>query len=236
MGRKILFLHVHKSGGTSFVALAKRNCRLAPIHANGNPQDEDGNLIAFWEWGEAEQAAYFARDDQDFVAREGPLLGLRALPGVDRVVIARDPFDRFISHYRQLYVRGRGYRDVGPDTEDAVLAQRHDHKMFDNFLTRQLLAHVPERVGPAEAAEAAATLESFRFVFALPHLERDVSAMRALGWHDFALAREAVHAPEGYDALRASCPRLFAAFEEWNHFDRALFERIAAGRNGALAA
>lgn len=230
MKRKIAFLHVHKAGGTSFVDLARRNCRLHEPNKNGNPYDGTGQILRFWHWPEGAQRLVFSSTYFDFVAREGPIWGIERYDWVDWVTILRHPFDRALSHYHQEWVG----RQTGPrptaETEDAVVRIMRGHRIFDNFITRQFLRTDPKAVTEAHLAEALETLDSFRFVFDLAKLADQIGAMAALGWTDLEMTRKAVASPEGYGAIRADCPGLMAYLEEASRFDRVLYDEVRAGR------
>ena len=69
----LVFVHVHKGGGTTLVDMAQGNrAGLAHVNRNGDPV-VDGRRVPWWTMGASEQARWFAtlrQQDVRFVATE----------------------------------------------------------------------------------------------------------------------------------------------------------------------
>ena len=103
----ILFLHFHRSGGTSIVQMFSRAGRvLHDPHVNGNPWLGDrSGLVEFWRFDRRQftgwideitsQGVEFIACEWDFLRRENRC----PRDGLALVTCLRDPFERLVSDY-----------------------------------------------------------------------------------------------------------------------------------------
>ena len=73
----LIFVHVHKGGGTTLVDMARGNrAGLARVNRNGDPE-LGGRRVPWWTMGASEQARWFATNKHRFI-RGKQQLGRRA--------------------------------------------------------------------------------------------------------------------------------------------------------------
>ena len=103
----LVFVHVHKGGGTTLVDMARGNrAGLARVNRNGDPV-VDGRRVPWWTMGASEQARWFASlraQAVRFVATEKGFPGsanlLAPLPNkLVYAIVVREPTRRFVSYY-----------------------------------------------------------------------------------------------------------------------------------------
>mmetsp|Transcript_12597 Transcript_12597/g.41296 ORF Transcript_12597/g.41296 Transcript_12597/m.41296 type:complete len:354 (-) Transcript_12597:1717-2778(-) len=101
----LVFVHVHKGGGTTFVATARGNrAGLARNERNGDPVS-DGGRQEWWRLSPATQARWFRtlrrKKGVRFVATEKGFPSANLLAPVDLVyaIVIREPASRFVSYY-----------------------------------------------------------------------------------------------------------------------------------------
>ncbi|MFC1542420.1 sulfotransferase family 2 domain-containing protein [Pseudomonadota bacterium] len=114
--RLIWFQHLSKSAGTSIVELAMANDeKFYPQHSNGNPRNNDGTLIRFWDMDSYQLRKFVDECEHEgitFVATEWGAPDFSALasdPRVTLITCLRDPLERFMSNY--YYGFYLGYTD-----------------------------------------------------------------------------------------------------------------------------
>ena len=116
----VYYLHIYKSGGTSFCATAQRARKRVPVDRTRQQQLNCNVPHDLIRRGVGEQLKHVRQYDVSANEHDGlPLLESMLLPPaqVAYVVTLREPHDRFLSHFRaaqQFSVANRGaYRDVG---------------------------------------------------------------------------------------------------------------------------
>lgn len=104
----LVFVHVHKGGGTTFVGMARGNAAgLAAEERNGDPVGEGRERVAWWTLDAQAQARWFARlrgrDGVRFVSTEKGFprysTNLLAPAGLVYAIVVREPARRFVSYY-----------------------------------------------------------------------------------------------------------------------------------------
>lgn len=105
MKKKIYFLHVPKSGGTSCFHICRDILRLQFKEnvSNGNWMVGYKNRVPFWTWSEEEQRKAF--DDVDVLFNENNLGDAFYPDKVKYVVCIRNPIDCVISMYQNQFVK-----------------------------------------------------------------------------------------------------------------------------------
>ena len=168
------YLHIHKGGGSSFIALARANGRTfwSP-HKNGNPifpyPDQKFSFrdrrIPFWLWDEKHQTDFVLSGAADFICNER-CLG-NAMPNDERILFAttlRNPIDLVISNYRQR--QRRGFFSEEETLAECVRQARY--AWLDNYLVRHFIPEKENtRVTPADLAMAKERLSRFGLVMFL---------------------------------------------------------------------
>jgi hypothetical protein len=107
MKKLIWFMHFHKCAGTSIVHLFKKNgYKLYENNANGNPLDENSDVIELWKYDQLELSSFIDRchgSGVGFVATEWGVPDIDFLSSREDIVLVtvlRDPYARFVSNFR----------------------------------------------------------------------------------------------------------------------------------------
>lgn len=229
-GDRFYFLHIKKCAGTSFVALARANCRLYPENLNGNPvygaaagEAMKDSFLPFWTWSLEEQEALFTKGDCDFIANERTLTDdFGMIDGVTYVTTLRDPVERFISQYYHEAELGNISHDL-PGFINGFIGKL---PWTQNFMTWQLTGMRVGKPCDARAVDLAIErLSRFHHVFFKESYSEDVLAMAAHGW-------EVGHIPVGNRRNDFSKDILTKAdldlVQEFHQTDMAIYDRARA--------
>ena len=191
--RLIWFQHFHKAAGTSIVNLAKVNREvLYPNQDNGNPLDENGQLIPLWDYSDSELTQFIDRCESmgvTFVANEWRAVNFELLANDPRVVVItcfRDPLKRLLSNFYFDY--WSGYTDC--DSIEQYINSDGCFTMF-NYYCRILSRHdsSTQSIGEEHFEAAQAELAHFDRIVVLES-DRDFSAIRkALNWPEDVQSR-----------------------------------------------
>ena len=125
--KKILFMHFHKSFGSSVVNTFKHKFKLHDMNMNGNPWVENSHVILFNEMNNNELTNWYNSINCDLVCLEWNFFtNFNQLHSklFNFITILRDPYDRFISTYK-LYLARKG------NEKDNIW--EFSSKKFDNF-------------------------------------------------------------------------------------------------------
>ncbi|MEM9805444.1 MAG: hypothetical protein AAF959_09190 [Cyanobacteria bacterium P01_D01_bin.56] len=184
--RLIWFQHFHKAAGTSIVNLAKLNQEvLYPNHDNGNPLDENGQIIPLWDYSDSELTQFIDRCEDmgvTFVANEWEAVNFELLANDPRVFIItcfRDPLKRLLSNFYFDY--WSGYTNC--DSIEQYLNSDGCFTMF-NYYCRILSRHngSVKSVDVAQFEAAQVELAHFDHLVLLES-DRNFSDLRkALNW------------------------------------------------------
>ena len=106
--KKILFMHFHKSYGTSLISTFKLKFKLYEKNMNGNPWVENSHVILFNEMNNNELINWYNSINCDLVCLEWNFFtNFNSLHSklFNFITILRDPYDRFISAYKIYHSR-----------------------------------------------------------------------------------------------------------------------------------
>lgn len=196
------FLHFHKAGGTSVVALARRNGEvLHDPNLNGCPLSADRKVLRLWERsadGLHDFLDAAAKSGVTFVASEWGVPDLEVLsgrPDVRVVTVVRDPIKRIISNFK--FDQRYGY------SEWHSLAAWVDHPVkthtFSNYYTRMLARHEWRDDAPSDELLAAAW-RNLTLVDAAVVMENGDwvgTFCQRLGWHPYKIHENRSNLPIG---------------------------------------
>ncbi len=142
--RLIWFHHFEKAAGTSVVQLARQNGEVFfPKESNGDPRDDNNNLINLWDYTPAELldfVQYCEMKNVTFVCTSFGAPNFATLSMDPRVVLVttlRDPLRRLVSHFRYDYFRGGPYRNIEDFGASGKATMYSFHKL-DNYYCRIL--------------------------------------------------------------------------------------------------
>ena len=228
------FLHVHKGGGTYLINEARRQCKLYPVEANGNPLYAGGGPeIPYWTWDHVRQRDFLLSLGDCFIANEHALGEEFVLhPDIVYVTILRDPLDRVLSQFN-AEVRGfeSGARDAAPY---AWLFQKKGFAWFcenlasevnwaNNYMVKQLTTEVGRKfVTTDDLRLAMGRLRLFDTVVLFERVPSSGNIMAKFGWTYFDEQFERVNATDARSALAAE-PAALAALEQVNALDLELY-------------
>lgn len=99
--KPVLFLHFHKSGGTTVNTIFEGVLQKFPNHANGNPHNDKG-VILFWKFSPGRFSRFYQKlsnNGTKFIAMEWNFFQ-RPIPWkkFHFLTVIRDPYERFISN------------------------------------------------------------------------------------------------------------------------------------------
>jgi hypothetical protein len=184
------FIHFHKAGGTTVVALARRNGEeLHSPNLNGCPLSPDRKVLRLWERSPQGLNAYLdgaIAAGVTFVASEWGVPDLEVLAqrsDVRVVTVIRDPIKRIISNFR--FDRKYGY------SERPSLAAWVDQPLkthtFSNYYTRMLARNEWRDDASADEMVAAAwrNLARVDHIVSMDQSDWVVTLCKRLGWHPY---------------------------------------------------
>lgn len=184
------FLHFHKAGGTTVVALARRNGEvLHNPNLNGCPLSADRKVLRLWERSPRGLNSYLDEaiaSRVTFVTSEWGVPDLEVLaqrPDVRVVTVVRDPIKRIISNFK--FDRQYGY------SEWHSLAAWTDHPVkthtFSNYYTRMLARDAWRDDAPAEEMVAAAwrNLALVDHTVLMDQQDWVTTLCKRLGWYPY---------------------------------------------------
>lgn len=112
MNRMIYFLHIHKSGGSTFVNLAKKNGeKFYDSHKNGNPYDSENKIIKFWNYGKEDLLNFLDTEKFTFCANEFYIKDFHLDSKIKYVTVLRHPIDILLSSYHHESKKGKHKKD-----------------------------------------------------------------------------------------------------------------------------
>ncbi len=185
--RLIWFQHFHKVGGTSVTNLAKRNNEtLYPNNSNGNPLDNNGNLIKVWNYSALELKQFIDSCEKKGITLISTEWGLPILfvlvndPRVTLITCLRDPLERFVSNY--FYDLYWGHTDCLSLEEYINSANKYNTITMFNYFCRMLTGRNNEYdiINQAVFDKALQAIKSFDCCVTLEHNFDLIS--RRLGW------------------------------------------------------
>tara|TARA_B110000495_G_C23007133_1_gene595143 strand:+ start:1260 stop:2024 length:765 start_codon:yes stop_codon:yes gene_type:complete len=111
--RLIWFQHLHKSAGTVIINMAIANKEiLFPHHNNGNPKEENGEILPLWEYNKIQLIDFVNKCEKEgvtFIATEYGSPDFEILsedPRITLITCIRDPENRIVSNYNYDYYSG----------------------------------------------------------------------------------------------------------------------------------
>jgi hypothetical protein len=199
----IVYHHVHKSGGTSFIKLGKMNGEILYFkNKNGLPVDEKEKFIKIN--NDVEFDKYLEESKKKgvtFVTTEFyfPKINRKKF-NVLSIIILRNPIDRIISHIAHILREREEMRYMGEEwkiNNDGSVdlgVVKKNIEVFSNLLTKSL-AHKPyiydKKITDEEFEEARKNLESFDEVLILENTSTYLK-MQKYGWTNFNIPHENV--------------------------------------------
>lgn len=225
------FLHVSKSAGSSFIALARKNVTMFLPNANGNPINHvTGERLKYWKWTPEEQHHFLTAGTWQLVANENQLGHKHEFfDGVRYIVILREPLDRLFSAWQ--FAIEKPDKEVPLEERGRKFAQfLHNEKGINwrrnylvNTLTYQDRNQSPERLEIAKQR-----LAQFDHVFLMDDLATDIRALAHDGWTQLDLPWRNTAAPgeANWSAARAALadhPDLLEGLTQANEHDLALY-------------
>ena len=180
----IYFLHIHKSGGSTFVNLAVKNKeKLHKPNKNGNPYDDKDKIIPFWDYDKDKLLKFFSKKDFTFCANETRMKEMHLDEKIKYVTVLRHPVDTILSCYHHELHGSKSkipfdkFFSIKVLLERNKLAmQRYEHDYFSGPLTYYL-------TGGKDVALAEERLRQFDAVIFLDSYQNDVKVMeKVAGW------------------------------------------------------
>ena len=185
MDRMIYFLHIHKSGGSTFVNLAKKNGEnLHDPNKNGNPYDENDNIIRFWQYDKEKLLNFFDTKNFTFCANETCLRHHHLDPKIKYVTVLRNPVDIILSCYHHQ-TRGTGSKkSFNQFIDEEVLLERGKLALQRNenlYFNGPLIYYL---TGCRDAELARDRLKNFDAVIFVDNYAKDIDVMEQVaGWN-----------------------------------------------------
>jgi hypothetical protein len=218
--RQVVFVHLPKTGGMSLHAAMVGLLGEARVLRVG----DEAALAGFLAMDRAALARYAFVSGHFTLAQAAE----RSLPGARFITVLRDPVDRLLSafnymasweaHPRHAMFRTKGFADFVADSGEGLASEA-----------------CWQLTGVGGAGAAIALLESCYAAVATRERLADLAALVA-GWLGLprpVLARENATPGQGRVTLDSrTCERLLAVTRD----DRALFEHVAVGHGGLMAA
>ncbi|MCH2268893.1 hypothetical protein [Candidatus Thalassarchaeum betae] len=194
--RLVWFQHLHKAAGTLIVNLAEVNGEtLYPSHANGNPKDEDGEVIPLWEF-DAELLSSFIDNCESqgvtFVATEHGAPDYSVLAADPRVFLIscmREPLKRGVANHNYAYYSG--YTDAA--TLEEFVSEANVH-MSDEYYVRMFSRREQLPLAPIEEDDymrAMNALSGFDLILSTEHMVLRERLSESLGWSELGADRHA---------------------------------------------
>lgn len=225
------FLHVSKSAGSSFIALARKNVSMFLPNANGNPINHvTGERLKYWKWTPEEQHYFLTAGTWQLVANENQLgHGHEFFEGVRYIVILREPLDRLFSAWqfaiekpgKEVPLEERGRKFAHFLRNETGINWRRNYLL--NTLTYQDRGHSPERLEVGKQR-----LAQFDHVFLMNDLATDIQGLARDGWMQLDLPWRNTAAPgeANWSAARAALadyPDLLKGLSRANEQDLELY-------------
>ena len=180
----IYFLHIHKSGGSTFVNLATKNGeKLHQPNKNGNPYDEKDKIIPFWNYDKDKLLKFFDKKDFTFCANETCLKHLHTDPKIKYVTVLRHPLDTILSCYHHELNGAKSKISFDKFFSTKILLERNKlamQKYEKNYFSGPLVYYL---TGNDDASLAEERLRQFDAVIFLDNYDNDIKIMKKIaGW------------------------------------------------------
>lgn len=184
MERVIYFLHIHKSGGSTFVNLATKNKeKLHSPNKNGNPYDKDGKIIPFWNYDHAKLINFFETKNFTFCANETCLKQFHPDKKIKYVSVVRHPIDIIISCYHHERHGTKSNVTFEKFLENRMLLERNKlslQKYEDLYFKHPLIYYFS---GGSDLDLARERIRKFDAVILLDNYAEDIKIMeKVAGW------------------------------------------------------
>ncbi len=186
--RLIWFQHLHKVAGTTIVELAAVNGeKLYHDHINGNPLDENGNLIELWNLNRSGLTKFIddcEREGITFIATEWGSPDFKTLHEDPRVILItciRKPWDRFISNYQ--YNLFKGFTKMKDIYKYSNFNDVSSFNYYTMIFSRRTFEHVRKKgLTNRDLVSAKENLSRFNMIAVL-ETEGSIDEMtKGLGW------------------------------------------------------
>jgi hypothetical protein len=185
MDRMIYFLHIHKSGGSTFVNLAQKNGeKLHYPNKNGNPYDENDRIISFWQHDKENLLNFFNSQDFTFCANETCLRYFFLDPKIKYVTVLRHPVDIILSCYHHQKKGTQSNKSFNQFIDEEVLLERNKLALQKNenlYFNGPLIYYL---TGSKDAELARERLKNFDAIIFIDNYAEDIKVMEQIaGWN-----------------------------------------------------
>ena len=186
MNRMIYFLHIHKSGGSTFVNLAEKNGeKFYDSHNNGNPYDSENKIIEFWDYSKEDLLNFLDTEKFTFCANEHYIKDFHIDPKIKYVTVLRHPIDILLSccHHESEKLKYKKYFKY-------FLTEKRSAERLDSIIYEQEssyfsgpLVHCLASGKNVEVAKE--RLRQFDAIIFVDNYQEDIKVMKDLAGWDF---------------------------------------------------
>ena len=180
----IYFLHIHKSGGSTFVNLALKNGeKLHKPNKNGNPYDDKDKIIPFWDYDKDKLLKFFNKKDFTFCANETCLKQMHIDSKIKYATVLRHPVDTILSCYHHELHGSKSKVPFDKFFSMKILLERNKlamQKYEKNYFSGPLTYYLS---GGRDRQLAEERLRQFDAIIFLENYANDVKIMEKIaGW------------------------------------------------------
>lgn len=216
MDRMIYFLHIHKSGGSTFVNLAIKNKeKLHGPNKNGNPYDKSGKIIPFWDYDHSKLMEFFEKGNFTFCANETCLKQMHIDPKIKYVAVVRHPIDILISCYHHEKFGTKSNKTFEKFLEDRMLLERNKLSLqkYENlYFKHPLIYYFSGGSNPDLAKER---IKKFDAIIFLDNYAQDVKVMeKVAGWKILDVNKHRIGTNRNSNHKKELSPKSFEILNE----------------------